>query len=144
MPLSKVFMMVNLDKFLWMITLALQKDMLIHRDVSVLEMAFFRSGFTMIASAILVKCVYSEALFYGIPVELRPALSVRSIAGTLGFYCLQIATKYLPLGIITVVCRFNLFTTAALSALWISEWITCFEVIAMVLSFGGIVLIGIA
>ena len=81
---------------------------------------------------------------WGVTSELRPVLLLRCLAGTFGFFCMMSAPKYLPLGILTVVSRFNIFTTTALSGWWIGEWITCFEVIAMLLSFGGIILIGIA
>ena len=144
MAIPKVFGLVNADKFLWMITLSLQKDMLSNRGVSVFEMVLFKSIMNTLCASVLVKCVFGESFFTGIPRDLKPALALRSVAGTGGYLCLQQATKYLPLGIITVVCRFNLFTTAALAGCWIGEWITSFEVVAMFISFGGIILIGIA
>ena len=62
----KVFLIVNLFQLTYVILLSLIKDMFT-RGLGVFEFAFWRSLFNMTASGILVKGVYKETFFKGIP-----------------------------------------------------------------------------
>ena len=118
--------------------------MLTHRDVTVFEFAFARSLFNAVGSAILVKYVYNETFFSSIPSKLRTAVALRCICGTFAFLCFTYAVKFIPLGIFFVVANASVFTSALLAYLCLAEKMSCFEVIAMIFAFCGILMLGYA
>ena len=126
------------------VVLSLAKDMLSYRNVALLELAFFRSLCNTLFSAILVKLVYNEPFFIGIPRDLRMPLFIRCFTGLIGFICYTAAPVFLPLGILQVVISFGLFSTAVWADCWLGERITIFELGAMVVTVGGVILLGMS
>ena len=115
--------------------------MLTYRDVTIVEFAFARSFFNMIGSSILVKFIYKEAFFSSIPRVLWRVVILRCICGTVVFLCAPAALFYVPLGICFVVFNASVFITALLAYFCLSERMSCFEIIAMIFAFGGILLL---
>ena len=95
----KVFIIVNLFQLSYVVLLSLIKDMFT-RGLGILEYAFWRSLFNMTASSILVKCVYKETFFAGIPKDMRGTLVIRCASGTLAFLCYTTSPQFMPLGIL--------------------------------------------
>ena len=99
MALMTVFLIVNMFQIAYAVLLSMIKDMFT-RGLGILEFAFWRSLFNMTASAIVVKCVYKETFFSGVPKDLRSTLIVRCASGTLAFLCYTTSPQFMPLGIL--------------------------------------------
>lgn len=112
--------------------------------MTVFEFAFFRSVFNMISSALLVKLTFKESFFSSVPRHLRCTLLLRCIAATLTFVSFASAPMFIPLGILFVVFNSQTFLVALLSFILLKEQISAFEILAMVVAFGGIVMIGVS
>ena len=65
---------------------------------------------------------------------------MRCIAGSVGFLIYNTAIIYIPIGIFKIIMNMGLFMVAILSWLWLKEKLTLFEVIAMFVAFGGVIL----
>ena len=138
-----VFCVVNTAQIVYTALQTLTKDMLTYRDVTAFEFACARSCFNAVGSAIIVH--YSnEAFFSSIPRNLRSVVVLRCLCGTFAFLCFVSAPKYIPLGIFFVVFNASVFTSALLAYLFLSEKMTCVELIAMVFAFSGILMLGYA
>ena len=91
-----------------------------------------------------MKVVFKESFFSSVPNEFRVTLSIRCLAGTIAFFFMAAAPMLIPLGIFMIVASSGLFLTTLLSYFILKEKISAFEIITMVLAFGGIVMIGIS
>ena len=112
--------------------------------MSPFELTFTQSLTNMLASGLLVKCLFKETLFSSTPRRLRAAVFVRSLAQSIGFFCLIYGSSLVPLGIFFVVFNSNIFSTAMLSYCWLQERLSKFEIFGMVFAFLGVLIIGLS
>lgn len=139
----KIVVLVNLACICYTSLQTLTKDMLTYRDVRIYEFAFFRSLFNLGASALIIK--YERKNFFAdISRDLTPTLLVRCAVGTVSFLLFSLSVKYLPLGIFFIIFNSSPFFTVILSYFWTGDRILCFEGLAMIGAFAGIVCLGMA
>ena len=135
-------MVINAAQICYTVVIALSKDMLKFRGVTLFEFAFFRSIINLISAAYVVKLRHKTTFFESVPAELWPTLVVRCLAGTLGFLVYNASTVYIPIGIFKIIMNMNIYMVAILAWLWLGEKLTCFEVVAILVAFGGVALTG--
>ena len=110
--------------------------------MSVLDSVCMRSCVLLIAM--------SAAVFYfnkspnDVPKHLRKAVFFRSVglSAVIGF--IGVALTYIPVTIMSIIISSNPFFTAILSHFFLTDRLTTFEIVAMILSFSGVVLIAYA
>ena len=141
--MSKLFLMVNLGEIFYTVLQILTKDLLTNRHVPPFEFSFLRSLFNLCGSSINVK-MRGQRYFADIPRDLYFTLGLRCIIGTVGFACFAIAMQYVPLSVFFIIFNSNPFCTAILGYFWLGERISLFEIIAMVCSFTGIIVMSMA
>ena len=140
MSLFVLFMVINAAQICYTVVITLSKDMIKFRGVTLFEFAFFRSIINLISAAFVVKFRAKTTFFESVPSHLWPILTVRCLAGTLNFIIYNAALIYIPIGIFKIIMNMNLFMVAILAWFWLGERLTCFEVIAIFVAFGGVAL----
>ena len=144
MSTKQVFLLLN--GVLGCLTLSniLYKDLQVERGVSPFELTFTQSLTNLLASGLMVKCLFKETLFSSTPQRLRAFVFIRSLAQSIAFFCLIYGTSLIPLGIFFVVFNSNIFTTAMLQYCWLQERLSNFEMIGMLFAFLGVLIIGLS
>ena len=71
-------------------------------------------------------------------------LAVRSIIGTIGFTCMTFGVTMIPLVAQNTIFNTSPFWATLLAWCIFKERITCFEIIALILSFAGVCLIALS
>ena len=138
-----VFAIVNIGSMMGAVLQGVTKDVLTRTEVTTFELAFLRSFFNIISSAMLV-IHFGLPFFSGIPSGLKSTLAIRSICGTITFLCFTAAIQFIPISVFFIITGSSIFTTALLTCIFLQDRITAFEVVAMVCSVGGIMMIGIS
>ena len=142
-PLSKILLIVNLMQIVFTGLQVFTKDLIMYRNVTNLEMVFFRSLFNLIASTIVIKHA-KVSFFADIKRELRSALFLRCAVGTLSFLTFSLAVKYIPIGIFFIILNSSPFVVAILAYFWTGDRILPLEVVALFGAFGGIICLALA
>ena len=68
-------------------------------------------------------------------------LVIRSVIGTIGFTCLTFGMAFIPLVVQNTIFNTAPFWTSLLGWVFLGEAMSAFEIVALVLSFGGVILI---
>ena len=68
-------------------------------------------------------------------------LAIRSVIGTIGFTCLTFGMAFIPLVVQNTIFNTAPFWTSLLGWVFLNEAMTSFEIVALILSFGGVILI---
>jgi len=140
--LPTLILLVNVCECMWCLMDSLNKDALTNYGASVLDSACLRSFMLVIVSVVIMK--YFNKTPYDIPSHLRAPVFYRSAGLTTTIGLIGSALLVLPVTILNVIINCTPFFTAILSHFFLSDKLTKCEIIAMVLSFSGVVLIAYA
>jgi drug/metabolite transporter (DMT)-like permease len=99
---------------------------------------------TLIALVIAIMVAKADGASFRVPREMRKMLLFRSLTGTVGFTSITFSVKYCPLIATIIIFNTAPFWASLLAWFCIKEKITRFEAAAMVLSFGGVLMIAFA
>jgi len=124
--------------FLYIVTAKLTMEKM---EVNGLDLSLVRVFVALAVSLLLVKVTGAS---FHVPTPYRKFLFLRSLAGTIGFTTYIFAIKYLPLGLTMIIFNTAPFWATLLAYLALSEKLKAYELIAMLISFVGIVLIAMA
>ena len=102
------------------------------------EFTLARTLFTMSLSYFILR--FMNIKVRDVSVDLRNVLVARCLVGCTAFLVTAVALKLLPLSIYTLILSTNPFLTAGLQYLWIGLRVSNFDLIAMVGSLLGIIL----
>jgi drug/metabolite transporter (DMT)-like permease len=140
--LPALILLVNICECMWCLMDSLNKDAITHQGASVLDSACLRSVMLVIVSLIMMK--YFNKSAHDIPKHLRAPVFYRSagLATTIGL--IGSALLVLPVTILNVIINCTPFFTAILAHFFLSDKLTKCEIVAMILSFSGVVLIAYA
>ena len=114
--------------------------------VTEFDLMFVRSAVSLFHALIVVKCV-------GVPIygpelsenpHTRKMLLLRSCVGVIGFGSFVFAIARLPIGVINIIGSTKPFWSSILAYFVLGEAVYGLEIVFMVCSFGGILLIAIA
>ena len=114
--------------------------------VNGLDFSFIRSLISLTHGLIYIWC--AGIPFYGDEMnknaENRKNITVRSIAGTVGFSCYVFAIARLPLALTMIVFNTVPFWAALLGCILNREFLSKLELVCMVCSFSGVLLIALS
>ena len=106
------------------------------------EFTLARSLFTMTLSYFIL--CYLNVKVSDVAIDLRHVLVARCLVGCTAFLVTAVALKLLPLSIYTLILSTNPFLTAGLQYLWIGLRVSNFDLLAMVGSLIGIILMSLS
>jgi len=114
--------------------------------VNGLDFCLIRSIISLMHGLIYIKC--AGIPFYGDELNNnatnRKMITVRSIAGTIGFACYVFAIARLPLGITMIVFNTVPFWAALLGCILTREFLSPLELTCMICSFSGVLMIALS
>ena len=121
---------------------ALLKDAQQNSAITVSEITYIRTIFALIASALCLLIARKNP--FKVPRDLVGPLFVRSVAGASASITLVKAVELVPLTIFQIVTKSDAFLTGVLAFIWLGERLSLFQIVCMVMTFGGIVIITFA
>ena len=127
---------------MWCLMDSLNKEAMTNYGVSLLDSSCMRSFLMLLFMAGLMR--YLNKSPYDIPMHLRQAVLYRSIGLSATVCLVGIALLVLPVTITNVIINCTPFFTAILSYFFLSDKLTTCEILAMFISFSGVVLIAYA
>jgi drug/metabolite transporter (DMT)-like permease len=113
------------------------------RGVSVFEFACCRSCSNLIV-ALAIQRKFGLQLFSGVTNDMWIPLLLRCVLGTVGFLSVTFCFKHLPLSVGTVIIATTPFAVAILSSLFLNEQVIQSDIIAIFMSFTGILVMAMA
>ena len=131
-------MFVNIFAVAMFIYTATLKITLNEHKVNALDVCLIRTS-VMLVGSLIIACSIGAPFFIQ-PAD-RAVLFFRSIAGTVGFTSITFGVALVPLVVQSTIFNTAPFWTAILGWLFLNETISRFEVLAMALSFAGVVCI---
>ena len=144
MPILMVFFLANTTSCVYIAVQVFTKLVLYMGDsISSYEIVFFRSLCNLLLSSIYLL-VGRLSLTEKIDSTNWHILMARCVAGGFGFFTLVLAIEYIPLSVFFVIMNASPFVIALLCCLWLKEMITKIEIATMIISFGGILLVGVS
>ena len=114
-----------------------------NRGITVAEYAFIRNGLNLLYSAFQL-CYRRIGPLEGYTPDLLPALLTRLIVGNLCYLALTAVYMYLPLGIGATIIATNPFAITILAHFFLHEKAQFFEIAALIITFTGIAVMGMA
>ena len=73
--------------------------------------------------------------------DFRIPLFSRCLAGVLAFFAVSKTVSMIPLTLFQVISQLCPFFSGLLAFLWLGEKLAAFQIVAMVISFGGIAIV---
>lgn len=91
--------------------------------------------------SVVVLIYHGNSPFHGITREMWLPLTLRCVLGNIGFLLITYSFKVLPLSIGTVIIACSPFAVAVMSRLFLSDAISNIDIIAIIISFFGIIIL---
>ena len=109
--------------------------------IDVLDIVLFRTGILCTLSCVMAS-VFGHTLY--IEKSQRKLLALRCLCGTIGFTCFTFGVSMLPLVVLMIIANMAPFWTYFLAWLLFGDSMSSFETVALVLSFGSVIMIATA
>ena len=135
-----VFGMAQVTSILYILFQAGIKDAQSRCGVRVFEISFARSILTILSASVCVF-VSGQNPFRAVTRDLVWPLAIRCVAGALAFITVTTALPLLPLILFQVITNMTPFLAALLACLWLGEKLSFFQLVCMLLCFGGIAVV---
>lgn len=110
-------------------------------DLNPFQMLMLRSGFALLFQLIIVNKELKKAVWDGVDKKSAGPLVFRSIQGTMTNIINYSVTKYLPLTMIAIVNNMGPLVTLVLAYLILKERIKRFEILMIVLTVAGVLVV---
>ena len=111
------------------------------KGVNAFDIVLFANVISLVGSTIFSLCTGKGFI---VAKELRGALITRSVIGLIGLTAFTFGAVLIPITVLVTVGNLAPFFASLMAYLLIGEGMSVFEVIAMLVSFGGVIMIAIA
>ena len=132
--------MAQVTSALYIIMQASIKDTQNRFGVSVAEISFARA-FCCFFFSLICLFIYRQNPLTTVKRDLVIPLIIRCVMGTMTFFLVTKAVTLLPLTIFQVVTNISPFIAGLIARVWLGEKLSYFQLICMVLCFGGIAIV---
>ena len=138
-----MIMMLNLAQLIYAAMDTMQKDAFVFRGATIVDYAIVRSCIMLPVSLIMLK-VNGKHLSRDVEDWQWKYVLVRGLIGSCGLYLCNVAIMTIPLTVFNILLDVSPFFTLLLTYFYLKEKMSCFEIIAMICSFGAVMLVALA
>ena len=139
----QMIVMLNFAQLLYASMDTMQKDSFVFNGATIVDYAIIRSLVMLPVSFIMLKS-NGLHLFRDVESWQWKYVIVRSLIGSCGLYLCNVAIMTIPLTAFNILLNLSPFFTLLLTYFYLNEKMTVFEMIAMVCSFGAVMLVALA
>ena len=113
-----------------------------NQGVQIVEYVFFRNFFICLTACVILRYKKINPLT-GIPSSYARDVVIRSVAGQVTFGLMNVSFALIPIGTAFIMLQTSPFWTSILACLIVGEKIRVIEILGIVASFIGVVMIGL-